>query len=103
MIPLANFENKVDSGRLAVDHTSDTLIIWGNEHASQTGCVIDIKNNKQFMSIKDKSFDSACICRPYFISKNELLVLNSENGLFDMYDLASGRHLVNINLPGISM
>lgn len=103
MIPLVNFDNKVDSGRLAVDHTTDMLIIWGNEYACQTGCIIDIKNNKQFMSIRDKSYNSTCICTPYFMSKDELLVLNSENGLFDMYDLTSGRHIVNVNLPGISM
>lgn len=103
MIPLVNVENKVDSAHLAVDHTTDTLIIWGNEHTRQTGCVFDIKNNKQFISIENKSYDPTSVCTPYFMSKNELFVLNSENGSFDLYDLTSGRHLVNINLPGNSM
>jgi len=100
MIPLVNIDSKVDSGYLAVDCTSDTLIIWGKQNACHTGCVFDIENNTRTLMIRDVTNDPACIYTPHFMNKNELVVHNSENGSFDLYDLTSGQHVKKINLPG---
>lgn len=99
MIPLVNVESKVDSGRLAVDHTTDTLIIWGQENSYLTGCVFDIENNKETLSFKDESNNPKFNYTPHFMTKDKLIVLNSENGSFDLYDLISGNHIENIILP----
>lgn len=99
MIPVVNVESKVDSGRLAVDHTTDTLIIWGKENSYLTGCVFDIENNKKKFSFKDESNNPTCSYTPYFMTKDELIILNSENGSFDLYDLISSQHIENIILP----
>jgi len=101
MILLVDIDCKIDSGRLAVDHTTDTLIIWGKENAYHAGCVYDIENNKQILSFRNEIYSSTCNSTPYFMSKNELIVLNSLKGSFDLYDLTSGRHLENISLPGM--
>lgn len=103
MIPLMNAESKVDSGYLAVDYISDTLVIWGKENTYHTGCVFDIENNKQLLTFKNELVHPTCSYMPYFMSKDELIVLNSENGSFGLYDLISGQHIENINLPGILM
>jgi len=100
MIPLVNIKSKINSGCLAVDYTTDTLIIWGRENSFQTGCMFDIENNKQILSFRDKANNPTCKYTPYFMSKDELIVLNSENGSIDFYDLISGQHIKNINLPG---
>lgn len=100
MIPLVNIKSKVDSGRLAVDYSSDTLAIWGKTISCHAGFVFDIENNKRILSFNDEFNNPTCICTPYFMSKNELMVLNSENGSFDLYDLTNGQHIENINVPG---
>lgn len=99
MIPLVNIESRVDSGRLAVDYTTDTLIIWGKENACLTGCVFDIENNKKTLSFKDELNNPTCNYIPYFMTKDEVIVLNSENGSFDLYDLTSGQLIRNTTLP----
>lgn len=98
MIPLVNVDSKVDSGQLAVDHTTDTLIIWGKENSYLTGCVFDIENNKKTQSFKDESNNPTCNYTPHFMTKDVLTILNSENGSFDLYDLTSGQHIENIIL-----
>lgn len=101
MIPLLNIESKVDSGYLAVDYTTDTLVVWGKENTLHiTGCVFDIENNKQTLEFRNESNDEMCSYKPYFMSKDELLVLNSEKGFLDLYDLTSGQHIQKIDLPG---
>lgn len=100
MIPLLNIESKVNSGHLAVDYTTDTLIIWGKEELYSTGCVFDIENNKQTLKISNEFNNSMCNYIPYFMSKDILVVLNSENGSFDLYDLTSGQHTDKIDIPG---
>lgn len=100
MISLVNIDSKVENAHLAVDCTTDTLIIWGKENARHTGCVFNIENSKKMLMIKDVTNDPACIYTPHFISTNELVVQNSENGSFDLYDLTSGQHLEKIHLPG---
>lgn len=99
MISLVNIDSKVENAHLAVDCTTDTLIIWGKENARHTGCVFNIENSKKMLMIKDVTNDPACIYTPHFISTNELVVQNSENGSFDLYDLTSGQHLEKIHLP----
>lgn len=99
MIPLVNVESKVDSGRLAVDYTTDTLIIWGKENSYLTGCVFNIESNKKILSFKDESNNPTCNCIPHFMTKDELIILNSEYGSFDLYDLTSGQHIEKIILP----
>lgn len=102
MIPLVNIESRVDSGRLAVDYTNDTLAVWGKENSCHAGHVFDIENNKPILSFNDKFNNPSCkcSCTPYFMSKDELMVLNSENGSFDLYDLTNGNHIENVNVPG---
>lgn len=100
MIPLLNINCKVDGGYLAVDYTTDALVVWGKENLHTTGCVFDIENNKQTLAFRNKSNDEMCSYKPYFMSKDELLVLNSEKGFLDLYDLTSGQHIHNIDLPG---
>lgn len=100
MIPLMNIDSKVDSGHLAVDCTTNSLVIWGKENTSHTGCIFDIENNTRIQFIRDVTNDPDCIYIPHFMSKNELVVQNSNNGSFDLYDLTSGQHLDKINLPG---
>jgi len=100
MIPLVNIDSKVESARLAVDCTTDTLIVWGKENDCYTGCVFNIENNTKTLIIRDVKNDPACVYTPHFISKNELVVQNSESGSFDLYDLTSGQHVKNIHLPG---
>lgn len=100
MIPLVNIDSKVESGQLAVDYTTDTLIIWGKENSHHTGCIFNIENNMKTFMIRDVPNDPMCIYTPHFMSKNELVVQNSENGSFDLYDLTSGQHVKNVNLPG---
>ncbi|XP_060833770.1 WD repeat-containing protein 73-like [Rhopalosiphum padi] len=99
MIPLVNIDSKVESGRLAVDCTTDTLIIWGKENACYTGCIFNIENNTKTLMISDVPNDPVCNYTPHFMSKNELVVQNSHNGSFDLYDLTSGQHVKNVNLP----
>lgn len=101
MIPLVNIKSKIDNGHLAVDHTTDTLIIWGKDNACPAGHVFDIENNKKVVAFKDDINNSTHNYMPYFMSKNELIVLNSEKGSFDLLDLTSGQKMDNINLPGI--
>lgn len=103
MIPLVNIDSNVDSGRLAVDYTTDTLIIWGKENFSHVGCVFDIENNKKVLSFKDEFNDPTNTLIPYFMSKDEIIVLNSENGSLDLYDMTSSQRIENICLPGIIM
>lgn len=103
MIPLVNIESKIDNGRLAIDFSTDKLIIWGKENSCSTGCVFDIENNKRVLSFCNKSNKPLDSYTPYFMSKDDLIVLNSENGSFDLYDLISGQHIENINLPGRSL
>ncbi|VVC26453.1 WD40/YVTN repeat-like-containing domain,WD40-repeat-containing domain [Cinara cedri] len=99
MIPLRSIESKIDSGRLAVDITTSTIIIWGKENVYPIGDVYDIENNKRILAFENESNNPMCSYVPYFMSNNELVVLNSENGSFDLYDLTSGEHLDKINLP----
>lgn len=101
MIRLMNVESKIDSGHLAIDYTSDSLIIWGKENAYLAGCVIDIESNKQTLTFIDESNHPTHNFTPYFMSKDKIIVLNSENGSFDLYDLIGGQCIENINLPGI--
>jgi len=103
MIPLVSIESKVNSGCLAIDYSTNTLIIWGKDNIlnCQTGCVFDIENNKQILSLRDITNNPTYKYIPYFMSKDELIVLNSEKGSFDFYDLTSGQHIKNVNLPGM--
>lgn len=101
MIPLINVRSKVNSGHIAVDSTNNTLIIWGKENEYYTGDVFNIEYNKLLLKFWDESVHSNCNCIPYFMSEDELIVLNSENGSFGLYDLISGKRVENINLPGI--
>lgn len=102
MIPLVKIGSKIDGGQLAVDHTTDSLIVWGKENSNcHIGCLFDIENNKQVLSFKNGINDPTCSYMPYFMSKNELTVLNSDKGSIDLYDLTSGQHVENINLNGM--
>lgn len=103
MIPLVNIKSKINSGRLAVDCSTDKLVIWGKENLINTGCVFDIENNKKVLSFCDESNNPLDSYTPYFMSKDKLTVLNSENGSFDLYDLISGQHISNISLPGMRL
>lgn len=102
MIPLVSFESKINNGHLAVDHTTNSLIIWGKENTNcHIGCLFDIENNRQVISFRGRINDPTCRYIPYFVSKDELIVLNSDKGSFDLHDLTSGRHIENINLDGM--
>lgn len=101
MIPFVNVDCKVDSGRLAIDYKTDTLVVWGKENSWHIGCVFDIENNKETLTFRDECNNPASNLVPYFMSKNELIVLNSEYGSFDLYDLTSGKLIENISSPGI--
>lgn len=102
MEPLEEIKSEVDSARLAVDHTNDTLVIWGKEITSNKtqGFTYDIEILKRVLTFGPKFDDPASSYTPYFMSKNELMVLSSINGSFDLYDLNSGHHIEKINLPG---
>lgn len=99
MEPLLQVKSEVDSARLAVDHMTDTLVVWGKENPIYKGCVYDLEIFKRVFTLY-KFDDTNWNCTPYFMSKNELMVLNSGNGSFDLYDLNSGLHIEKINLPG---
>lgn len=102
MIPLINIESKFNSGRLAVDDTTDSLVIWGKENTFLGGSAIDIENNKQIMLFRDEFNDPTCNYIPYFMSKDKLFVLSSDKGSFDLYDFINGQLIENIKLPSIN-
>lgn len=100
MIPIISFDSKIDSGKLAINHLNDTFIVWGRENTWQNGKLFDIENNKCLLVCKDELNDATNNYVPQFISKDKLIVLNSNNGAFDMYCITNNQHIINIAQPG---